>query len=298
VAASEARRIGGPAAVGADRPAGRAAARGLRAAGTHLLLLAAAAFFAFPFLWLLSSSVKTATQIFVFPPEWVPSPISWENYPNAFAEMEFAHHLANTLTIAVPAVVGTVLSSSMPAYAFARLRWPWRDAVFVLVLATMMLPWLVTMIPLYILFHRLGWIGTYLPLIVPHFFGSAFYIFLLRQFFLTIPMELSEAARIDGASEPRIYAQMVLPLAKPALATTVLLTFLNSYNDFLGPLIYLNRQEMYTLSVGILSFVGINIQKWELLMAAAVMYCLPNMVLYFVAQKQFVQGIATTGLKG
>ena len=296
MAASEARRLDG--AVGADRPAGRAVVRGLRAAGAHLLLLTAAAFFAFPFLWLLSSSVKTPAQIFVFPPEWIPHPVSWANYPNAFAEMDFAHHFANTLTIAVPAVVGTVLSSSMPAYAFARLRWPGRDAVFVLVLATMMLPWLVTMIPVYILFHRLGWIGTYLPLIVPHFFGSAFYIFLLRQFFLTIPMELAEAARIDGASEPRIYAQMVMPLARPALATTVLLTFINSYNDFLGPLIYLNRQEMYTLSVGILSFVGINIQKWELLMAAAVMYCLPNIVLYFVAQKQFVQGIATTGLKG
>jgi ABC-type glycerol-3-phosphate transport system permease component len=277
---------------------GRKPRRVARAFGAHLLLWTAGFFFAFPFLWLLSSSVKTPAQIFVFPPEWIPNPVSWQNYPNAFDEMGFAQYLLNTLTIAVPTVVGTAVSSSMPAYAFARLRWPGRDVVFVLILGTMMLPWVVTLIPIYILFHRLGWIGTYLPLIVPSFFGSAFYIFLLRQFFLTIPLELSEAAKIDGANELRIFVQMILPLSKPALATTILLTFLNSYNDFFGPLIYLTRDSMYTLSIGIVSFVGRNIQKWELLMAASVMYCIPNIILYFAAQKQFVRGIATTGLKG
>jgi multiple sugar transport system permease protein len=266
--------------------------------GQHASLWLVGIFFAFPFAWLLSSSLKTPVQIFIFPPEWIPNPVNWQNYPIAFREMSFARYFVNTLTIAVPAVVGTVTSSSMPAYAFARLRWPGRDVVFIFILATMMLPWVVTLIPVYILFHRLGWIGTYLPLIVPHFFGSAFYIFLLRQFFLTIPKELTEAAKIDGCNELRIYAQMILPLAKPALATTVLLTFLNSYNDFMGPLIYLTNEEKYTLSLGILSFVGHNIQKWELLMAGSVMYCIPNIVLYFVAQKQFIRGIATTGLKG
>jgi len=266
--------------------------------GRHLLLCLVGVFFAFPFVWLLSSSFKTPVQIFIFPPQWWPSPISWQNYPIAFGEMKFARYFLNTLAIAVPAVVGTLLSSSMPAYAFARLRWPGRDAVFVLILGTMMLPWVVTLIPIYILFFRLGWVGTYLPLIVPHFFGSAFYIFLLRQFFLTIPKELSEAAKIDGCNELRIFAQMILPLARPALATTVLLTFLSSYNDFMGPLIYLTKEQSYTLSLSIVSFVGFNIQKWELLMAASVMYCIPNIVLYFLAQKQFVRGIATTGLKG
>jgi multiple sugar transport system permease protein len=273
----------------------RAQARRL---GQHALLLLVGIFFAFPFAWLLSSSLKTPVEIFVFPPEWLPNPVNWQNYPIAFQEMNFARYFVNTLTIAVPTVIGTVISSSMPAYAFARLRWPGRDVVFVFILATMMLPWVVTLIPVYILFHRLGWIGTYLPLVVPSFFGSAFYIFLLRQFFLTIPKELTEAAKIDGCNELRIYAQMILPLSLPALTTTVLLTFLSSYNDFMGPLIYLTKEANYTLSLGILSFVGHNIQKWELLMAGAVMYCIPNIALYFVAQKQFIRGIATTGLKG
>src|SRR5262249_1202169 len=157
---------------------------------------------------------------------------------------------------AVPTVVGTVISSAMPAYAFSRLRWPGRDAVFVIILGTMMLPWMVTLIPVYILFHRIGWIGTYLPLIVPNFFPSPSFFFFSRQFFLTIPLALSEAAKIDGCNELRIFVQMILPLAKPALATTILLTFLGAYNDFMGPLIYLNRDSMYTLSIGILSFVG------------------------------------------
>jgi ABC-type glycerol-3-phosphate transport system permease component len=285
-------------AVVTQRQAGRRLTGVGGSLGRHLLLWLIGIFFAFPFVWLLSSSLKTPVQIFIFPPEWIPNPFNWQNYPISFEEMNFGRYFLNTLTIAVPSVVGTVISCSMGAYAFARLRWPGRDAVFVLILGTMMLPWVVTLIPVYILFHRLGWVGTYLPLIVPNFFGSAFYIFLMRQFFLTIPIELSEAAKIDGANELRIYAQILMPLARPALTTMILLTFLSSYNDFFGPLIYLTDEQAYTLSLGILSFVGRNIQKWELLMAASVMYCIPNIVLYFFAQKQFIRGIATTGLKG
>lgn len=282
-----------------SRAAAAARARaGLQQAGLHLLLLIVAVFFAFPFFWLVTSSLKQSTQVFAFPPQVWPNPINWVNYPLAFEEMQFAHYLVNTLTVTVPSVVGTLISSAMPAYAFSRLRWPGRDVVFVLVLGTMMLPFAVTMIPVYLLFHALGWIGTYLPLIVPRFFGSAFFIFLLRQFFLGIPMEISEAATIDGASELRIFAQMILPLSRPAIATTVLLSFIWTYNEFLQPLIYLTDQSRYTLALGIVTFVGSNIQKWELLMAAAVMYCVPNIVLYFVAQEHFVKGIATTGMKG
>jgi len=262
------------------------------------LLLVVGFYFVFPFVWLLTSSLKSSTQIFVFPPELWPNPFNWQNYPEAFAEMTFGRYLVNTLTVTVPSVVGTVISSAMPAYAFSRLRWPGRDAIFVLVLGTIMLPYLVTMIPVYLLFHSLGWVGTYLPLIVPHFFGSAFFIFLLRQFFLGIPMEISDAAKIDGANELRIFVQIMLPLAQPALATTILLSFIWTYNEFIGPLIYLTNQASYTLALGIVSFVGYNIQKWELLMAASVMYCVPNIVLYFFAQEHYVKGIATTGLKG
>jgi multiple sugar transport system permease protein len=270
---------------------------GLKQVALHFLLLVVALFFAFPFIWLVTSSLKDSTQIFVFPPVLWPNPIRWVNYPLAFDEMHFAHYLVNTLTVTVPSVVGTLISSAMPAYAFSRLNWPGRDLVFVLVLGTMMLPFAVTMIPVYLLFHALGWIGTYLPLIVPHFFGGAFFIFLLRQFFLSIPVDISEAAEIDGANELRIFLQMIIPLSGPVVATTVLLSFIWTYNEFLQPLIYLTNDSMYTLALGIVTFVGSNIQKWELLMAAAVMYCIPNIVLYFFAQKHFIRGIATTGMK-
>jgi multiple sugar transport system permease protein len=265
---------------------------------THLLLLMVGVLFFFPFAWLISSSLKTPRQIFIFPPQWIPDPVRWQNYPDALSAVPVLRYFANTMVISLGVVTGTVLSCSVCAYSFSRIRWPGRDGVFLLVLGTMMLPFQVTMIPVYILFHRLGWVGTYLPLIVPAFFGSPFFIFLLRQFFMTIPMELSDAARIDGCSEPGIFWRIILPLAKPALATTMLLSFLWTYTDYLGPLIYLTKPESYTLSIGLASFVGMNIQKWELIMAAATMFTVPTLILYFFTQKTFIQGIQTTGLKG
>src|SRR5919201_5356965 len=197
-------------------------------------VIALAVPFFFPFAWLVSTSFKTASQIFVFPPNWIPNPVAWSNYPNVLTYIPFMTYLWNTMQVCFWNVLGTLISCSLAAYALARLRFPGRTASFAIVLSTMMLPYPVTVIPLYILFTNLGWVGTFYPLTVPAFFGNAFFIFLLRQFFMTIPLELSEAAKVDGASEFRIYAQIILPLSKPALATTALFTFLWTYTDFLN----------------------------------------------------------------
>jgi multiple sugar transport system permease protein len=254
--------------------------------------------FFFPFAWLVSTSFKTASQIFVFPPNWIPNPVAWSNYPNVLTYIPFMTYLWNTMQVCFWNVLGTLISCSLAAYALARLRFPGRTASFAIVLSTMMLPYPVTVIPLYILFKNLGWVGTFYPLTVPAFFGNAFFIFLLRQFFMTIPLELSEAAKVDGASEFRIYAQIILPLSKPALATTALFTFLWTYTDFLNPLIYLTDNSTYTLSLGLNGFLGAHSAEWALLMAASVLFTLPIIILYFFAQKTFIQGIQTTGLKG
>ncbi len=254
--------------------------------------------FALPFAWLISTSLKTSDQVFAYPPSWMPAPVAWDNYPNVLTYIPFLLYLWNTLQICFWNVLGTLVSCSLAAYALARLRWPGRTASFALVLITMMLPYPVTMIPLYILFKNLGWVGTFFPLTVPAFFGNAFFIFLLRQFFMSIPGELSEAAKVDGASEFRIYAQIILPLSLPALATTSLFTFLWTYTDFLNPLIYLTDESLYTLSLGLQGFLGQHGAEWALLMAASALFTLPIILLYFVAQRTFIQGIQTTGLKG
>jgi len=253
--------------------------------------------FLFPFVWLVLTSLKTDREIFAFPPTWYPHTIRWANYGDAVSYIPFVHYLWNTIVICAGNAIGIVLSCSLTAYAFARLRWPGRDAVFVLVLATMMLPFQVTMIPLYVVFRVLGWINTFAPLIVPAFFGNAFSIFLFRQFFLTIPFELTDAGRIDGCNELRLYWNIVLPLSKSAIATVALLTILNNWTDFLGPLIYLNDQSQWTLSLGLMQFLGQHSAAWGPLMAASVIFTLPLIVLFFFTQKTFVQGIATTGLK-
>jgi multiple sugar transport system permease protein len=199
--------------------------------------------------------------------------------------------------IYVGKVIGAVLSCSMAAYSFSQLKWPGRDVVFILVLSTMMLPFQVTMIPLYIVFTKLHWVGGFLPLIIPSWFGYAFSIFLFRQFFMTIPKELIEAARIDGCSEPRIYAQIIMPLAKPAIISVVLFEFMWTWNDFLGPLLYLSKQTNWTLTLGLLQFRSDKQTAWELLMAASTLTVLPAIILFFFGQKAFIQGIATTGMK-
>jgi multiple sugar transport system permease protein len=263
----------------------------------HALLIGVGLLFFFPFAWLFVTSIKTAAEISLIPPTLWPKVPQWENYIDAVTFIPFFQYFLNTLTIYIGKVLGAVISCSLVAYGFSRLEWPGREVVFGLVLATMMLPAQVTMIPLYIIFDRLGWIGTYYPLILPSWFGYAFGIFLFRQFFRTIPTELSEAARIDGCSEPGIYARIIMPLAMPAIATLVLFEFTWTWNDFFQPLLYLNDQARWTLSLGLLQFRSQHATRWELLMAASFLVTLPSVILYFFGQKTFVQGISTTGFK-
>jgi len=224
--------------------------------------------------------------------------LHWENYADAFRKMDFLLNLRNTLFICVSCVIGVVLSCSLVAYSFARIPWPGRGAVFVLVLATMMLPYQVTIIPLFAVYSKLGWVGTFKPLIVWSFFGVPFYIFLLRQFFMGIPQDLSAAARIDGCNELGIFWRIILPLAKPALATTALFTFLFEWGDFLYPLVYLQDDRQYTLAVALQQFQSQHESMWGPLMAMSTVITLPIVIVFFLTQKTFIQGITLTGLKG
>jgi len=265
----------------------------------YLFLLAVAAMLILPFLWILSTSLKGNESIFVIPPKWIPDRFHWENYSDVFAKMPFLTYLRNSVFISTMTIIGTLLSSSLVAYAFACLKWPGRNGVFIFVLATMMLPMQVTMIPLFVLFKNFGWLNTFKPLIIPAFFGGgAFNIFLLRQFFMTIPRELFDAARIDGCSEWRIYYNIVLPLAKPALATVAILTFMMTWNDFFGPLIYLSDKLKGTLALGLAMFVGQHQTEWGMLMAASVIMMIPMILLFFLFQKYFIKGFMMSGIKG
>ena len=264
----------------------------------HAALLPAAFVFMLPFLWMLSTSLKTDAQLYAYPPIWIPNPLNWANYPNAVTYITFFLYLRNTLIIAVAATIGAVISCSLVAYSLSRIPWPGRHILFIATVATLMLPFQVTLIPLFLVFKNLGWVGDFRPLIVPHFFGGALYIFLLRQFFMTIPMELSEAARIDGASEFRIYWSVILPLVRPALATVAIFEFIARWRDYLGPLIYLNDQRLYTLSLGMYQYSSQYGREWGLLMAASVLITMPIILLFFFVQKTFVQGITLTGIKG
>jgi len=275
--------------------------------GTHAVLIMLCLPFIMPLVWMVSTSLKSDSQIYVKEGEaavafsvknLVPSPVKWSNYPAALKTVPFAVYLRNTLFLCALTVIGAVASSAIVAYGFARMRFAGRDALFYVMLATMALPAAVTMVPTFALFRWLGWYGTFLPMIVPSFCGSAFYIFLLRQFFGTIPEELSEAARIDGASEWRIFVRVMLPLAKPALATCALFQFLGTWNDFFGPLIYINDPSKYTLAYGLQQFLSNYGSMWAQLMAGACIFTIPIIVLFFFAQKTFIQGIATTGTKG
>lgn len=251
-----------------------------------------------PFYWLVVTSVKSDAQVLASPPVWIPRPIALENYPKAVSYIPFLAYMKNTLVICISTMFGTLLSCSLVAYSFSKINWPGRNAIFVLVLATLMLPGQVTMIPVFAIFRWLGWIGSYKPLIVPSFLGSAFFIFLLRQFFMTIPQELSDAAKVDGATEFGIYRIIMLPLSKPALITVGLFTFIGSWNDFLGPLLYLNDDSKYTLSLGLQQFVSQHGQEWQMLMAAATLMVLPIILIFLFAQKFFIKGITLTGIKG
>lgn len=264
----------------------------------HLLLSVAGILFILPFFWLVSTSLKELDQIFTMPPIWIPNPIRWQNYPEALSYFPFLRQLRNTLIIALSSTGLTLISSTLVAFSFSRLRWVGRDLCFFLMLATMMLPYQVTMIPLFIIYRSLNWVNSFLPLIIPHAFGVPFFIFLLRQFFLSIPKDLDDAATIDGCLEAGILRHIILPLAKPALTTVALFQFLGSWNDFLGPLIYLNDPDKYTLPLGIQVFASTSGVQWGWMMAATTVLTVPVVVLFFFTQRTFIQGISVTGMKG
>lgn len=324
----------------------------------HLCLLSASVTFVAPFLWMVSTSLKSEARIFPKagrPPQWIPTAdrldaqgrrivkvlegpfagkqgvelsahegerheilvegktlalwpeefeveqrlgFQWKNYAAALQKMDFINNLRNTLFICVFCVVGTVISSGLVAYSFARIPWKGRNVVFLCVLATMMIPYQVTLIPLFAVYRSLGWVGTFKPLIIPSFFGVPFYIFLLRQFFMGIPEDMSAAARIDGCSEFGIFLRIIAPLAKPAFATTGLFTFLFEWGDFLNPLIYLQDDRQYTLAIALQQFQSHHESAWGPLMAMSTLITLPIIVLFFLTQRTFIQGITMTGLKG
>ena len=272
--------------------------QGLPALLAYLLVGIGSAMFLLPLFWMISSSLKPNYQVLEVPPRWLPSPVQWSNYPEALTYVPFGRFIVNTFVIASLTIVGHILSCTVVAYGFARLRAPGKETLFVILLATMMFPYPVTMIPIYVGFKSIGWINTFLPLIVPAFFGNPFYIFLLRQFFLTIPPDLEEAARMDGANTVQTIWHVILPLVGPAMATVAIFTFQEAWRDFLPPLIYLHDQTKYTVSLG-LSFFRSNYDiRWSYLMAASLVTMLPVVVVFFVAQKSFIEGITLTGIKG
>jgi multiple sugar transport system permease protein len=281
-----------------SRPWPTRAWRLLRKILPHSVLLAGAAMFSIPFIWMLSTSLKTDRQIFAWPPVWLPEPIVWGNYPAVFIYAPLHLYFLNTILIATAQVLGAVITCSLAAYAFSRVRAPGRDLIFTVMISQMMIPGIVTLVPLYILFAKLDWIDTFLPLTVPALLGTPFYIFMLRQFFMTLPMELEEAALIDGASRLRTWWTIILPLSKPAIATVAIFSFMFAWNDFTGPLIFLNSREKFTMSLGLQAFMFERRTMWGPLMAASTMMISPILVVFFLAQKHFIQGIALTGLKG
>lgn len=274
------------------------ATRSLQRALLYLVVTVLALVYLAPLVWLVLSALKTDLQIFAIPPVWLPNPPQWRNFPEALAYIPFMRYLGNTVYVAVFTVIGAVISNTLVAYGFSRLEWPGRDAIFFLVLATVMLPGEVTMIPIYIIFSKVHWVGSYKPLIAPAFLAAPFNIFLLRQFFMTIPKELDEAAIVDGCSPLRIFWQITLPLARPALAVIALFRFMGAWGDYMGPLIYLNKQEKFTLSLGLTAFTTEYRQYWGYMMAAATVMILPIVVLFFFTQRSFVEGISLTGIKG
>ncbi len=272
----------------------------------HLILILLSIAFLVPLLWMISTALKPIEQTLKSPPVWIPTPVKWGNFWDAISYNQdklgyipFLVYARNSLIVCVLTVTGAVCSNAIVAYSFARLRWPGRDLAFSITLATMMVPFPVLMVPLFSLFRDLDWIGTFRPLWIPAWFGSAFSIFLLRQFFRTIPFELSEAAKLDGCSEWGTFVRVILPLAKPALAVVALFSFMATWNDFLGPLLYLQDQSTFTLAVGLRSYQSqAGGTPWNLLMAASTVVIAPVIILFFFTQRLFIQGIAATGLKG
>lgn len=292
------------------QPAFRASVRGpsrgrkrLRQAAVqglwYAVLSGLALVLALPLLWLVSTSFKTGAQTFLMPPQWIPDPIVWSNYPEAFRAVDFGRYFWNTIYVTLASTAGTLVTASLAAFAFARLRFPLRGPLFGLVLSTIMLPGIVTLIPTFIVFRYLGWIDSFKPLIVPNWLGGgAFYIFLFRQFFMTLPLELDEAARVDGASNFLIYGRILLPLSAPVAATVAIFSFIYNWNDFFTPLIYLQSPRNWTMAIGLQSFKDLYSTSWNLMMAASTVMIAPLLALFFAAQRYFTSGIQMSGIAG
>jgi len=280
------------------RTVGRAILVGLLIAGGLLMMV--------PFLWMITTSLKTRAEVFAAPPTLLPRIPQWQNYPDMWAALPFATFFLNSLKLAALNTVGQLVSCSMAAFAFAALRFRFREPLFALLLVTLIIPFQVVLVPNFVLYRLLphpasasgNWIGTQEPLWVGAFLGGAFGTFLLRQFFLAIPHELSDAARVDGANPWQIYRHIYLPLAKPALATLAIFTFMWSWNDLIDPIIYLRDIQSFTLTAGLSLFQGQYVGRWPLLMAGALVSVVPMILLFVVAQRQFVRGITMTGIKG
>jgi multiple sugar transport system permease protein len=265
---------------------------------THAVIWVGAVVMIMPFLWMLSTSLKSQGEAVAYPPEWMPDPILWSNYVDVLQSFPFFTFAFNSLKIALLGTLGQLLSTSLAAYAFSRMNFPGRQTIFILLLATLMIPGHVTMIPTFILFNSLGWVNTHYPLFVPAWFGGAFGTFLIRQFFLTLPQDYSDAAAIDGAGHFRIFASIYVPLAKPVLATLALFTFMGHWNEFLMPVIYLTDNDKLTLTVGLSTFRLQFTTLYHYLMAGTLLSTIPILVLFVVLQQYFVRGIVMTGIKG
>ncbi|NLE46617.1 MAG: carbohydrate ABC transporter permease [Chloroflexi bacterium] len=271
----------------------------------YLLLVVLAMSFVLPFYWMATSALKDDSQVYTVPPVWMPNPAHWNNFPDVWLQYDFSRYMMNTVVrYVIPSMLGVTLASAVVAYGFSRLRWPGRDALFFLCLATMMVPFQVTMVPLFVVFKQLGWLNSYRPLVIPAFFGGPYYIFMLRQFFLSIPEELSDAARIDGANEFGILFRIILPLARPALTVVALFQVMGAWNDYLGPLIYINKESLYPLALAInrlrTSLTGAfkSPLAYPYLMAVSTVATLPILVGFFFVQRTFIEGISLTGIKG
>lgn len=266
----------------------------------HSIALIGALAMILPLIWMISASLQTMAQVVTYPPTWIPNPFAWENYPSALTFLPFGLYFRNTLYVTGVVIVGDLLSNVLAAYGFSRFRFWGRDLLFALLLSMLMLPGIVRLIPTYLLFHQLHWINTFAPLMVPSFFGAPFYLFLLRQFFLGIPDDLTDAARIDGCSELDILWRIVLPLAKPALATVAIFSFQASWNDFMGPMIFLTDERLRTVALGLHSFRGLPYMNtlYNQLMAASTVMVIPVLVVFALFQRHFVQGVTLTGIRG
>ena len=273
--------------------------RRITLAFVYLALVAGAVVILAPFVWMLSTALKVPGTEFIYPPQLFTRPLRWNNFSEGWGALPFTRWFLNTSTITLLSVTGAMVSSSLVAYGFARLEFPGRPILFVILLSTMMLPFHVRLIPMFITFRYLGWIDTYLPLVVPFFFGGVpFFIFLVRQFFLTIPLEMEDAAAIDGAGVFTTFLRIILPLSRPVLGVVGVFAFIRVWNDFLEPLIYIHSMDKMTLSLGLRFFQAQDFTDWTRLMAVSIVVLVPSLVLFFVAQKYYIHGVVTTGIKG